>query len=45
MSEERDLGVVINGNMKFHSHYAAVVNKENRLLGLIKHCFSNCDPI
>ena len=39
VSEERDLGVVIDGNLKFHSHSAAVVNKANRLLDLIKHCF------
>jgi len=27
VSEERDLGVVIDGNFKFHSHSAAVLNK------------------
>jgi len=41
MSEERDLGVVVDRNMKFHSHSAAIVNKANRLLGQIKHCFFN----
>jgi len=41
VSEEKDLGVVIDGNLKFHSHSAAVLSKANRLLGLIKHYLSN----
>jgi len=35
VSEERDLRVVIDGNLKFYSHSAAVVNKANILLGQI----------
>ena len=41
VSEERDLGVIIDKDLKFHSHTALVVNKANRLLGLLKHCFVN----
>jgi len=39
VSEEKDLGVIIDKDLKFHSHTALVVNKDNRLLGLLKHCF------
>jgi len=34
-----DLGVLIDHNLKFHSQCSAVVNKANRLLGLIKRTF------
>ena len=36
VNEEKDLGVLIDCNLKFHSQCSAVVNKANRLLGLIK---------
>ena len=39
--EEKDLGVIIDKDLKFHAQTAAVVNKANRLLGLIKKCFVN----
>ena len=35
--EEKDLGVIIDKNLKFHAQTTAVVNKANRLLGLIKN--------
>ena len=38
VSEEKDLGVIIDKQLKFHSHTALVVNKANRMLGLIRHC-------
>ena len=41
LSEEKDLGVIIDKDLKFHSHTALVDNKANRLLGLLKHCFIN----
>ena len=41
VSEERILGVIIDKELKFHSHTALVVNKANRMLGLIRHCFVN----
>ena len=39
VNEEKDLGVVINCNLKFHGQCAAVINKANRPLGLIKRTF------
>ena len=39
VNEEKDLGVVIDCNLKFHGQCAAVINKANRLLGLIKRTF------
>ena len=41
VSEEKNLGVIIDKDLKFHSHTALVFNKANRLLGLLKHCFVN----
>ena len=35
--EEKDLGEIIDKDLKFHAQTAAVVNKANRLLGLIKN--------
>ena len=39
VNEEKDLGVVADCNSKFHSQCSGVVNKANRLLGLIKQTF------
>ena len=41
VNEEKDLGVLIDCNLKFHSQCSTVVNKVNRLLGLVKETFSN----
>ena len=41
VSEEKDLGIIIDKKLKFHSHTALVVNKANRMLGLVRHCFVN----
>ena len=41
VNEEKDLGVLIDCNLKFYSQCSAVVNKANRLLGLIKQTFLN----
>ena len=38
----RDLGIIVDGQLKFHSHTTQVVSKANRLLGLIKKSF---DPL
>ena len=40
-SAEKDLGVVIDQNLKFHQHAAAVATKANRILGLISKCFKH----
>ena len=34
--QEKDLGVIIDKNLKFHAHTAAAVKKANQVLGLIK---------
>ena len=34
-SEEKDLGVTIDNQLKFHKHIAITVSKARRLLGLI----------
>ena len=39
VNEEKDLGVLIDRNLKFHSQCLEVVNKANGLLGLIKRTF------
>jgi len=41
VSEHKDLGVIIDSNLKFHSLTAAVTNKANRILGLIKKSFNS----
>jgi len=41
VSEEKNLGVIIDKELKFHSHTVLVVNKANRMLGLIRNCFVN----
>ena len=33
--EEKDLGVTVDADLKFHSHTTRVVNKANRILGMI----------
>ena len=39
---EKDLGVVIDQNLKFHQHAAAAAAaKANRILGLINKCFEH----
>ena len=39
VAEERDLGVIVDKDLKFHSHTQAQVAKANRALGLIKRSF------
>ena len=45
VNEEKDLGVLIDCNLKFHSQCLAVVNKANRLLGLTKQTVSGISPV
>ena len=37
----RDLGVIIDSKLNFHSHSTYIVSKANRLLGLIRKSFEN----
>jgi len=40
---EKDLGVIIDQNLKFHQHAAAAADKANRILGFINKCFEHLD--
>jgi len=39
VNEEKVLGLLIDCNLKFHGQCSAVINKANRILGLIKQTF------
>ena len=41
---EKDLGVIIDNNLKFHAHTAAATKKANQFLGVIKKSYSTRDP-
>ncbi|MES9884076.1 MAG: reverse transcriptase domain-containing protein, partial [Sedimenticola sp.] len=43
VNEEKDLGVVMDKNLKFVSHIQTVVKKANRILGVIKRTFKYID--
>ena len=43
--QEKDLGVLINYELKFHQHAAFVVAKANRLLAIIRRTFINLDTV
>ena len=40
---ERDLGVIINKNLKWHEHIQNIVAKANRILGMLKRTFESRD--
>ena len=43
VEDEKDLGVVVDNELKFHKHTASVVKKANMKLGLIKKSFASLD--
>ena len=43
VSEEKDLGITIDNNLKFSKHVVNQVNKANRILGAIRHTFATID--
>ena len=43
VTEEKDLGIIIDNELKFHKHTAMDIKKANRILGLIKKSFVNLD--
>ena len=43
VKEEKDLGVIIDNQLKFHTHTSASVKKANSILGLIKRSFVALD--
>ena len=40
---EKDLGILIDSQLKFHQHTAAAVKKANQILGIIKRSFALLD--
>ena len=40
VSEHKDLGIIVDSSLKFHSQATSAINKANRLLGLIKKSFN-----
>ena len=43
VTEEKDLGVIIDNELKFHKYTAAIIKKANSILGLIKKSFVSLD--
>ena len=43
VSEEKDLGVIIDDKLTFSKHVTNQVNKANRIIGAIRHTFVNLD--
>ena len=41
IKEHKDLGVIMDLNLKFHVHTSIVANKANQVLGLLKKSFTN----
>lgn len=39
VQEEKDLGITFQSNLKFNKHVSQIVNRANRLLGMIKRTF------
>ena len=44
VKEEKDLGVLVDDELKFSKHVDTKVSKANKLLGLIKHTFKHLTP-
>ena len=40
VSEHKDLGIIVDSSLKFHSQATSAINKANRVLGLIKKSFN-----
>jgi len=43
--QEKDLGVVIDDRLKFHTHTTGAVNKANQILAVIKKSFMHLDSV
>ena len=43
VTEEKDLGVIVDNKLKFHIHTSAAIKKANSILGLIKRSFAELD--
>ena len=45
ITSEKDLGVMVDNELKFHVHTAAVTKKANQMLGVIKRTYKTRDAI
>jgi hypothetical protein len=43
VKEEKDLGVIMDDQLKFHTHVSAAVSKANQILGIINRTFVSLD--
>ena len=43
MDQEKDIGVIVDSQLKFHSHISDKVNKANNVMGIIRRSFSHLD--
>ncbi len=39
VQQEKDLGVIVDDQLKFHTHTSTAVNKSNQILAIIKKSF------
>lgn len=44
IQEEKDLGITIDNNLKFDHHIHNIVNKANRMMGIIRRTFDKLEP-
>ena len=44
VTQEKDLGVIVEDQLKFHGPTAVAAKKANQILGLIKKSYSSRDP-
>ena len=45
INKENDLGIIFIRNFKFRSHIYKIVQKANKVLGIIKHTFQYLEPM
>ena len=45
VTEEKDLGVIVDDKLKFQTHTSAAIKKANSILGLLKRYFTVKDKI
>ncbi len=43
--QEKDLGVIVDEQLKFHNHTSAAVNKSNEILAIVKKSFKHLDMV
>ena len=41
IEEEKDLGIIVDKNLKFHSQAASAASKANQILGVVRRSFAN----